>query len=311
MEQALHRDRGNDLLEGLDRYEKENGSLPGLSDPEYRRTLVAQMVSSLRRIEYISVVRQRSMSSQRSDPQSPLFDPLRAALADAHRGKLDEAVWTTFVATHFGKHISDGWKLAANVYGSFGHGPTWTAAEYTKDPAGFENMLQQRSAELRNSKQSGRFSNHRRYQSKDPSNIARTFSTYHQWQFRNGGFDAKIRDIHRRHGQRPEEVFDVLFHSMNYVHGFGRLGNFDFLTMLGKMQLAPIVPGSVYLVGATGPLRGAQLLFLGDAEKNGQPRALEQSVDRLDDYLNVGKQVLEDSLCNWQKSPRKYVYFAG
>jgi len=27
--------------------------------------------------------------------------------------------------------------------------------------------------------------------------------------------------------------------------------------------------------------------------------------------LNVGMQVLEDSLCNWQKSPRQFVHFRG
>ena len=41
------------------------------------------------------------------------------------------------------------------------------------------------------------------------------------------------------------------------------------------------------------------------------PKQIEAVVDSLDDILHVGKQVLEDSLCNWQKSPNHYVYFSG
>ncbi len=100
---------------------------------------------------------------------------------------------------------------------------------------------------------------------------------------------------------------------MKSVFGFGggRLGRFDFLTMLGKLQLAPIEPGSVYLDKATGPLAGARLLFFGDRDYNITGKALEPRVDALDDILGVGKQVIEDSLCNWQKSPDVYVYFRG
>ena len=98
---------------------------------------------------------------------------------------------------------------------------------------------------------------------------------------------------------------------MKDVYGFGRLGNFDFLTMIGKLHLAPIEPGSVYLQGATGPLAGAKLLFHGNRAFPTGAKRLGDRVDGLDSYLNVGKQVLEDSLCNWQKSPHRYVYFKG
>jgi hypothetical protein len=100
---------------------------------------------------------------------------------------------------------------------------------------------------------------------------------------------------------------------MTGVFGFGggRLGRFDFLTMLGKLQLAPIAPGSVYLDKATGPLAGARFLFFGDREYAITGRALEPRVDALDEILGVGKQVIEDSLCNWQKSPDVYKYFRG
>jgi hypothetical protein len=34
-------------------------------------------------------------------------------------------------------------------------------------------------------------------------------------------------------------------------------------------------------------------------------------VVKLGDALGVGMQVMEDSLCNWQKSPEAYVPFRG
>jgi len=62
---------------------------------------------------------------------------------------------------------------------------------------------------------------------------------------------------------------------------------------------------------ATGPLAGAKLLFYKDRAHSVSAKALQAKVDALDDYLNVGKQVIEDSLCNWQKQPDKYEYFRG
>lgn len=311
MPNPAHRDRRQELLDSLSRYEAAHGALPGIVDPAWRETLVAQLMSSLRRIEFIRSLLTKEINERRLDPTSPLFDPLQGSLLLSRKGEVDEAVWLAFIGTHFGKHLKDGWKLPALVFGSFGQGPVWTAARYGADPQQFDNMLDANRARLSDSKQSGRFSNHRQYQSKKPEVIARVFRSFHAWQFENGGFDAKVRSIHQRIGQQPAQTFDTLYRSMQAVYGFGRLGNFDFLTMLGKLHLAPIEPGSVYLQGATGPLSGAKLLFHGNRAFRTGTKALGDRVDGLDPYLNVGKQVLEDSLCNWQKSPETYVYFKG
>ncbi|MGB3486951.1 MAG: hypothetical protein WBA62_02485 [Xanthobacteraceae bacterium] len=308
---GAHKDRSTELLAGLSRFESENNPLLGIVDAACRETLIAQMISSLRRVEYINVLVSASLDADRCVPTSRLFDPIRGAALLSRKGEFDEAVWMTFVATHFGKHSRDGWKLAANVMGSFGKGPVWTAAQYSRDQQDFENMLEASQSRLSDPNQSGRFSNHRQYQSKDAATIARVFRTFYEWQFKEGGFAAKVRSIHRAVGQEPTQTFDQLYKSMKTVFGFGRLGNFDFLTMIGKLQLAPIVPGSVYLQGATGPLAGAKLLFHGNREFQVGAQTLGRKVDALDEYLNVGKQVLEDSMCNWQKSPATYVYFKG
>lgn len=306
-----HADRTDDIVVALAAYEKDHGPLPGLVTASRRSTWVAQMISSLRRIEFIRLLNTQNINPNRLDPHHPLFDPLKGAALLGRKGSIDEAVWITFIATHFGKHVTDGWKLASKVMGSFGQGPIWDLATYTAQPAQFDAMLVSNGAALKDKSASGRFSNHRQYQSKNPKTISAVFSSFHAWQFAQGGVTAKVQAIHKTHGQNPADVFDQLYRSLKPVFGFGRLGNFDFLTMLAKLNLAPIYAGSTYLVGATGPLAGAKLLFHNSTAFPVSPASIGGQVDQMDDYLGVGKQVLEDSLCNWQKSPDHYVYFKG
>ena len=63
--------------------------------------------------------------------------------------------------------------------------------------------------------------------------------------------------------------------------------------------------------GATGPLAGARLLFTGDEMASIGPADLDAWLIALDSDLDVGMQVLEDALCNWQKSPLEFVPFRG
>jgi len=312
MSKGSHRDREAALLQGLVDYETQFGPMPGIVDPDARATLVQQMVSSLRRIEFVRGFRARpQMSPARVDPQHSLFDPLKGAFYLEQRGARDEAVWLAFIGTHFGKHAIDAWKLASNVMGSFGNGPIWTADRYNRYQADFDAMLIAHQDDLRSPAISGRFSNHRQYQSKAADVIARVFASFHAWQFEHGGIDARVRAINSQKGQEPTGVFRELYRSMQSVYGFGRLGKFDFLTMIGKLDLAPIEADSVHFSGATGPLAGGRLLIHGDRKAKFTAKSVEAKVDALDAYLGVGKQALEDSLCNWQKNPTVYEYFSG
>ena len=112
-------------------------------------------------------------------------------------------------------------------------------------------------------------------------------------------------------GTTLEALFDYLYHSMSAVTSFGRTAKFDYLTMIGKLGLAPIRPGSPYLAGATGPLRGARLLVDGSAESSMRATALEPIICELGNDLGVGMQEMEDALCNWQKSQNKFIPFRG
>jgi hypothetical protein len=106
------------------------------------------------------------------------------------------------------------------------------------------------------------------------------------------------------------KIFDAAYYALTIVR-FGRLAKFDFLALLGRLDLAPIKPGSAYLRGATGPLRGARLLIDGDPTSQTTAEDLDRILQRLDQTLEVGMQVMEDSICNWQKSPHKFIHFRG
>jgi hypothetical protein len=107
------------------------------------------------------------------------------------------------------------------------------------------------------------------------------------------------------------KAFDHLYCSMDDVIAFGRTAKFDYLTMVGKLGLAQIEPGIPYLDGSTGPLRGARLLFGGSRTANINVHTLDKWLTEVGITLNVGMQVLEDALCNWQKSPGKFIPFRG
>lgn len=303
--------RYEELSQGLRDYQQVCGELIGLRPNGTEDTLIRQMISSLRRTEYIFFLDRRTHSARRCSPYDAMFDPLIAAHILRNEGRLDESVWPLFLATQFGKHAVDGWKLCANVFGSFGRGPTWTKEEYAARPLEFEAMLDANLANLALPEVAGRYSNHRQYVSRHPDNISKTFREAYAWLFQFGSFADHVRDVHRRRGQEPTGAFDELYHSMKTIHSYGRLGAFDFLTMIGKFELAPILPGSTYLVGATGPLRGARLLLYGATDFPITARDLQVQFDRLDDFLNIGKQPLEDSVCNWQKNPQRFVNFRG
>ena len=306
---GIHRDRIAEFVVKIVQLDQHLGPLPGIATAQRRQSWAQQIVSSLRRISYTDTLLARGVDRSRCDPYSGIFDPVRGAIIHHREGRLDEAVWLTFILTHFGKHAVDEWELAENVYGSFGAGPVWTFLRYGASPTAFESMLAANVGNLA----SGRYSNHRKFLSKKPDAVARTFRTYYAWQTEFGGFHDRLIATHASVGQEPRAAFDALYKSMKEVIGFGggRLGRFDFLTMLGKLQLAPVAPGSVYLDKATGPLAGARLLFFGNRDHGITGNALESRVNALDDILGVGKQVIEDSLCNWQKSPDVYEYFRG
>ncbi|WP_143748377.1 hypothetical protein [Mesorhizobium carmichaelinearum] len=308
------RERGVWLRTELVRFHDNTMPLPGIIPDGRLDVLVDQLVDSLRRIEFIHHIRDHDHDVRRMDPASDFFDPLKAAVLHGRQRHADEAFWLVFLATHFGKHAIDGWRLCRDIYGKLGDESYWTWDQIIDDPAAFGIWLRKNIDHIRNDGVSRRFSNHRKYESLIAPKGAGTpevIESFVDWVMEFGSNQNLIVEAHKAVGQHPGETFDRLYREMNRVRRFGRLAKFDYLTMLGKLGLAPIEPQLAYLGEATGPLRGARLLFDNDPDSATGASELEDRIRSLNVRIDVGMQAWEDSLCNWQKSPTLYRYFRG
>jgi Alpha-glutamyl/putrescinyl thymine pyrophosphorylase clade 3 len=282
-------------------------ALPGIADPAARATLAMQMVASLRRLDYSEIIRTRDISPDRADPNSPSFDPEKAAVFHVRKGNIDEAFWLVFLITHFGRNLTHGWQRLREVYSGLG-GQTWTWARVSTNPAAFRAWLLAHQDQI-----GGGFGSHRKRESiraDVPDGTATVVESYVAWVGPAHSHAALMASLTQAGGNSPESIFDHAHHSMN-VSRFGRLGRFDYLCLLGRLGFAQIRPGRAYLKGATGPLNGARLLFGGATNAALGWALLEDWLLELDAVLGVGMQVMEDSLCNWQKSPIRFRHFRG
>ncbi len=294
------------------KYEAEIGLLPGIANQDRRDTLYWQLAESLRRIEYISAIQNRPIADERRNPNSALFDPLKCAILEWRTGHIDEAFWLVFLATHAGKHPQDGWRVARDIYGSFGLGQPWTWERLRQDATQFRGWMHENWGAIQADGISRRFGNHRKYETLDPHSDNGTWKvieSYVAWVMHYGSHQQMIRDIQAEFGQNPEVVFKTLYSSMKAVTRFGRLGKFDYLTMLDKLGFAPIRADSAYLSDATGPKKGAKLLFFDNPDAIANNAELDSVLIDLGHRTGLGLQALEDALCNWQKSPAVFVAF--
>ncbi|CAO3428596.1 alpha-glutamyl/putrescinyl thymine pyrophosphorylase clade 3 protein [Azospirillum argentinense] len=309
------KERAKKLRHSVKHYQSKEGTLRGLATTRHLDTLVEQFIDSLRRVEFAHYIRDGRHDPARMDPTSDMFDPLRAAVLRYRRGEYDEAWWLVFLGTHFGKHAVDGWRLTRDVYGRLGQGGAWDWATISRDPSMFRTWLAANEATLRGADGvSRRFSNHRKYESLKASSkkgVSAVIESYVRWVAPHGTHSNIVRELHKSVGQDPNVLFAALYKSMDSVQRFGRLGKFDFLAMLGKLGIAPVDPGSTFLKGATGPLAGARQLYTGDPKAKITAKILEAKLIEFGKETGLGAQVLEDALCNWQKSPDKYIRFKG
>lgn len=285
--------------------------LPGIAKPQSLQTLAMQMVESERKQDRTRRFARRQPSVDRLSPGLETFDPEFAAVASHLAGDLDEACWLVFLSVHFGRHADDGWDLCRQIYGGFGPSAMWTWARVSHDPNQFQSWLN--SALQSRNMPMPRFGNHRKYESINSSRIGipAVFESYIKWVQGHGDHAGLIDDAAQGGKNDPKAAFSILYNSMADVLRFGRLGRFDYLTMLSKLNLAPIEADSTYLAQATGPKKGARLLFYGDRDANASNIMLEKNVSKLAEILNLGMQTMEDSLCNWQKSPDRFIAFRG
>jgi hypothetical protein len=158
----------------------------------------------------------------------------------------------------------------------------------------------------------GKFGNHRKYESLRPDanrTMGQVVESYVAW-IGVGGHVKFFADAVRQAGNDPHRIFDALYIELP-VPTFGRLAKFDYLSLIGRYGIAPVEAGSAYLAGATGPAKGARLLFDGRRDGSSSDAQLQARLDTLDRDLRVGMSVTEDALCNWQKSPLHFIHYKG
>lgn len=295
---------------GLDAFSRAHGNLPGIATRERREALEEQLLESIHRVRYVQAILGRPISPRRGDPADEMFDPLKAAILHQRSGNIEESFWLVFLFVHFGRSSRGGWRYVREVYGRLGHGGRWDWASVSASPAAFRAWLRANRATIQRPGVPGGFGNHRKYESLDADSDRGTgavVESYVHWIAPPRTHQGLIDEAASQAGNDPRCTFDTLYRSMGAVLHFGRLARFDYLTMLGKLGLANIIPGSPYLRGSSGPRKGAALLFGG----NESVERLDAKVVELDRELHVGMQVLEDGLCNWQKSPDEFVPFRG
>lgn len=299
--------KSNQISNLLDNFSGIN--LVGITSPEHKNVLVAQLVDSIRRIEYLNVISIKAKSDSLYTPYSGSFQPLSGAAALHRAGHTDDAFWLVYLATHFGKHKTDGWNLTEDFYGRFGQGDVWNWASASQNPMAISNWLDSNYPHITSAGRSRRFGNHRKFETLKPGprGTGHAVSTYIQWVAKHGSHQALIGDVQTRVGQNPKDVFACLYGDLNQVAKLGRLGKFDLLCNLSNLMIAPILPDMAYIAQSTGPKAGARLLF-GNAPSVTQ---LDAACVALAEHLNVNPQAIEDALCNWQKSPASYIYFRG
>lgn len=286
-------------------------SLPGISTSENRICLSLQIIDSIRRIKYVTTIRDKENTPPSITAKKGVFDPIKAAAWYKKEDEIDEACWLIFLATHFGKNKKTGWNLVRDIYCGLSDSPVWTWQNASTNPALLNQWLADNYSELLTR---GKFGNHRKFESlRADANLGtgKILESYIDWVKKDNTHVLKFKTV--CNSNNAQNNFHSLYNSMDDVKRFGRTGRFDYLTMLGKFDLVNIVPGATYMGGATGPLDGARLLFGGDKKANIKRKELEKYFTELEQHLGLyfGMQVIEDAICNWQKNPSKYIHFRG
>ena len=283
-------------------------ALQGLPTPVERDVLSQQIVASLRREEYFRIIQNRGpISARRADPNDPAFEAELGVVHLLQSGEIDEAAWLIFLMVFFAKPGVGGWTRLRDVYGMLGQGK-WDWPTVSASPAALTAWLAANWHNVR-----GKFGNHRKYESMRPDAdrpIGASLATYIGWVSASGGHAAHFAGLVQAAGNDPHVIFDAIYRAIP-VKGFGRLGRFDWVSMLARYGFVPAEAGTAYLNGATGPMNGAKLLFYNNRKANASVATVQARLDQLDQQLNVGMEVLEDALCNWQKKPREFEHFKG
>jgi len=297
-----------EIVAALDNFRNTIRPLAGLTTPARLEAVSRQIVASVRRENYFRVIQERGpVSASRADPNDPRFEAELGVVHLLQTGQIDEAAWLIFLMVYFAKPADSGWRRLVDVYGRLSSGK-WDWATVSADPTQFTAWLAAHWTLI-----GGKFGSHRKYESLRPNArrpMGAAVEQYVAWIVGGGGHAGRFAGISHEAGNDPTVIFDTFYRALP-VKGFGRLGRFDWVSMLARYKLIYARAGSAYLAGATGPGYGARLLFTNNRKAGNSNTTVQIWLDELDQRLAVGMEVLEDALCNWQKTPDSFVHFKG
>jgi hypothetical protein len=270
---------------------------------------IDQIIHSLRRTHYIDTIKQRDISEARIYPNNNQFDPLKASIFHFKNKNIDEAIWLIYLSTFFGKNIDSGWNLLRLVY--LGDNSQWTFENISNNFKEFSKWYKESWKEISstNSKKN-KFGNHRKYSTLDPEKKLNPIDCFEDYIDKVGvNHESLFNFIEENSKIKKVSKFSLIYKYSNYK-GFGRMSKFDFSSMICKIGVIESEIDRAFINKSTGPLSGLKDLL---DNQNIKPQEAELVFNKINDLLDLGPfrgQVLEDAICNWQKSPNKFKKFS-
>ena len=301
----------NTLSRELDNLSKYKVPLPGINNSMCKEIFVRQLLDSISRVKYAQFIANRRIDVCRTDPLNKIFDPLYSAVYLNNTGDIENACWLVFLSTHFGKSKKSGWLLVREIIGGCTGSFVWTWENISQNPEEFKNWYSEYYDAVIKKEGNRFFNNHRKYQTLDPKkkfSPPAIFQSYIDWVLKFDSHKKMFNKTMIEASSCREKAFNLMYKDMKVMQ-FSRMGKFDYLTMIAKLGIVDLEPDSAYLSGSTGPKKGAAVLF-----GKGSIAEYEEYLKVMRNELSIGDigmQVLEDAICNWQKSTKRYIRFSG
>lgn len=258
-----------------------------------------QTRDSIRRIEIYSIYRKRAELADKvrlpySYSTNPLILAQRPSISNLSK------LWFLYLATYFGKSLGSKWTLFKRAAFLNAEGII-CVEEIIKDKDAYFKYL--RSFDFFAESQ---YSNHRKYTKKDLLGEKGFIKSANYF----------LDNISQFNFSRQTD-FDRVYNLALKIPSFGRMAAFDYVCTLCKCGLNVAEPNSMYLKYSTGPQAGFKYLLgicgidLSEIDDIVQTGTEIQEWFQENTTIFIVAQVLEDAICNWQKSPKHEIRYFG
>jgi hypothetical protein len=147
--------------------------------------------------------------------------------------------------------------------------------------------------------------------SHDPARGSDTLAAYRQWVERTAGPGAQAGALTGDPGWSAERRFERVFERLA-LPGFGRMGRYELLLVLGRLGLYELRPDSLHLAGTAGLSAGdATALAAKRVFAIGDPLLLERRARSLAEAVSLPIETLDLALANWASPARATLGFPG